>query len=466
MDKDIIIIGGGPGGYVAAIRAAQLGASVCVVEMDKMGGTCLNRGCIPTKALYRNAEILHTMERLDEFGIKSGEYTIDVEKIQQRKNGVVTQLRNGVEHLLKGNGIETIAGKAEFKDANTLIVKLQDGTEREITGKNIIIATGSVPTIPDIPGIHLKNVITTDVLLEFDHVPESMAVIGGGTVGVEFAGIFSAMGTKVSVVIKYPMVLRKLDTEMIKRLTATFKSKGIDIVGKVKVQRIEQKGDILSVVVLDEAGQEGCVDAETVLLSIGRRPLTEGLNLDRIGVDYDSKGIKYGESYQTNIKNIYAIGDVTGEWMLAHVASEQGIIAVESIMGVGGHRELGAVPNCVFSFPEIATTGLTEEELKEAGVDYKVGKFLFAANGKALSLGEKDGFVKIITTMDDQIIGVHILGAHASDLIHEGVLAINQKLKIKDILHTIHAHPTLGECFSEAAMAVNDISIHSAPKKK
>jgi dihydrolipoamide dehydrogenase len=203
-----------------------------------------------------------------------------------------------------------------------------------------------------------------------------------------------------------------------------------------------------------------------ILLSIGRRPLVSGLNLEGLGMDYDSKGIKVDENYETNVKSVYAIGDVTGGWMLAHVASEQGIITVEKILGRNEYSELGAIPNCVFSFPEIATTGMTEEEAKEAGMPYKVGKFMFAANGKALSLGEKEGFVKIIATMDDTIIGVHILGPHASDLIHEGVLAINKSMKVDDIIHTIHAHPTLGECFSEAAMAVKNMAIHGAPKRK
>ena len=466
MDKDIIIIGGGPGGYVAAIRAAQLGAEVCVVEMNKLGGTCLNRGCIPTKALYRNAEILHIMARLDEFGINNHEYSIDVEKVQKRKKTVVENLRDGVGQLLKANGVEVINGAASFKDSHTLVIQLPDGETREITGESIIIATGSIPTIPDIPGVNGPNVVTTDELLEFDHIPKRLAVIGGGTVGVEFAGIFQAMGSQVSIIIKYPLVLRKLDVEMIRRLTNSMKSHGIETVNNVRVKRIENNVANATIIVEHDEKGEIAIEADMILLSIGRRPLVSGLNLEGLGIDYDSKGIKVDENYETNVKSVYAIGDVTGGWMLAHVASEQGIITVEKILGRNEHSELGAIPNCVFSFPEIATTGMTEEEAKETGMPYKVGKFMFAANGKALSLGEKEGFVKIIATMDDTIIGVHILGPHASDLIHEGVLAINKSMKVDDIIHTIHAHPTLGECFSEAAMAVKNMAIHGAPKRK
>lgn len=464
MEKDIIVIGGGPAGYVAAIRAAQLGAAVCLIEKDKLGGTCLNRGCIPTKVLYRNAEILNTIKSIDEFGINISDYSIDVSKIQSRKQSVIDQLVSGVDQLLKANKVEVVAGAASFKDKNTVTVTMSDGNTREITSNNIIIATGSKPTAPPIPGANLEGIYTSEDILNFEDVPKSLTVIGGGVVGMELACIFNALGTKVTVLEYLPNILALIDTDIIKRLTVSLKKKGIEINTSVKVTNIE-KSDVGFIV--SGEGKKGTisVESEKVLLSAGRTPVYSGLNLETIGVNFDRRGITVNSNCETSVPGIYAIGDVNGKIMLAHAASHQGIQAAERIMGIDKSHENGVVPSCVFIFPEIASAGITEDEAKAKEIPYKTSKFMFGANGKALALGEGEGFIKVISN-EDTILGVHIMGPHASDLIHEGTLAISTKLKIDDIINTVHAHPTLSEAFSEAVMGLKGEAIHIAPARK
>lgn len=460
MDKDLIVIGGGPGGYVAAIRAAQLGAKVALVEKDKLGGTCLNRGCIPTKALYRNAELLNTLKHIDEFGINVDSVKIDVEKIHCRKQGVVDQLVGGVAQLLKANKVEVLSGEASFIDKNTVKIHKTDGTESLLSAENIIIATGSEPSIPPIEGADLEGIYTSEDILNFESIPSSLAVIGGGVVGMELACIFNALGTKVTVIEFLPNILAQIDSDITKRLTVSLKKKGIDINVSTKVTKLEKSSD--GYVIYGE-GKKGeiKVEAEKVLISAGRTPSVKGLNLEGINVDFDRKGVKVDEGFQTNVSGIYAIGDVNGKIMLAHAASHQGIAVAEKIMGKGSAALSHIVPSCVFVFPEIASVGVTEDEVKNSGIAYKTSKFMFGANGKALALGEGEGFVKVIAnTSDDSIMGVHIMGPHASDLIHEAALAITNNLKIEQIKNTIHAHPTLSEAFSEAAMGILGQAIH------
>ena len=464
MDKDIIVIGGGPGGYVAAIRAAQLGASVCLIEKDALGGTCLNRGCIPTKALYRNAEILNTLKNIDEFGIKVDNYSFSVEKIQQRKNGVVNQLVNGIAQLIKANNVELINGTAEFVDKNTVKVSLSDGGSKEISAKNIIIATGSEPTLPPIPGSKLDGVVTSDQLLQFDKVPDRLIIVGGGVIGMEFACIFNAMGSNVTVVEFLPSILAPVDSDLTKRLNVSLKKKGIDILTSTKVTAIEKNGGALLVSVEGKKG-EIQIEADTVLIAVGRKPVFEGLDIDRIGIEYGKSGILVDERLRTNIDNIYAIGDVNGKIMLAHAASHQGIAAVEDIMGQVSTHE-APTPNCIFIFPEISSVGITEDEAKLKAIEYKTSKFLFGANGKALALGEGEGMVKVISDMNGTLLGVHIMGPHASDLIHEATLAITQKLNVEDIINMVHAHPTLSEAFAEACAGIVNEAIHMVPTKR
>ncbi|MBU3196578.1 dihydrolipoyl dehydrogenase [Clostridium algidicarnis] len=465
MDKDIIIIGGGPGGYVAAIRAAQLGLNVTVIEKDKLGGTCLNRGCIPTKALYRNAEILNILENIDEFGISVSDYSINVAKVQDRKNKVVHTLVSGVEQLLKANKVEVISGEATLKDKNTVTVKTADGVQ-DIRTKNIIIATGSVPYMPSIKGIEEKGVVTSDELLEFEEIPEELVVLGGGVIGLEFAGIFNAMKTKVKVIKASTTIFPSVDSDITKRYSAYLKKQGIEVQSSVDVKSIERQGEKL---VIKAEGKKGemSITADTILISKGRRANVKGLDIESIGIVMDKKGIRVDENLKTNIEGIYAIGDVNGISLLAHAASSQGVYAVEHIAGLTNKKYEAIIPDCIFVFPEIASVGVTEDEAKKRELEYNSSKFMFGANGKALSLGEGDGFIKILSLKeDDTIIGVHIMGPHASDLIHEGALAINNKLGVEDIKKTVHAHPTLSESFYEAALGLKKEAIHIAPPRK
>lgn len=465
MDKDIIIIGGGPGGYVAAIRAAQLGLNVTVIEKDKLGGTCLNRGCIPTKALYRNAEILNILENIDEFGINISDYSINVAKVQDRKNKIVHTLVSGVEQLLKANKVEVISGEATLKDKNTVTVKTADGVH-DITTKNIIIATGSVPYMPKIKGIEEKGVVTSDELLEFEEIPEELVVLGGGVIGLEFAGIFNAMKTKVKVIKASTTMFPSVDSDITKRYSAYLKKQGIEVQSSVDVKSIERQGEKL---VIKAEGKKGemSITADTILISKGRRANVKGLDIESLGIVMDKKGIRVDENLKTNIEGVYAIGDVNGISLLAHAASHQGVYAAEHIAGLTNKKYEAIIPDCIFVFPEIASVGVTEDEAKKRELEYNTSKFMFGANGKALSLGEGDGFIKILSLKeDDTIIGVHIMGPHASDLIHEGALAINNKLSVEDIKGTVHAHPTLSEAFYEAALGLKKEAIHIAPPRK
>jgi len=463
MNKDVIVIGGGPGGYVAAIRAAQLGSDVCLVERDRVGGTCLNRGCIPTKALWRNAEILNTLKNIKEFGINIDGYSINVEEVQNRKQRVIDQLVSGVEQLLKANKIEVINGTASLKDKNTVTITLSDGSTKEVTGKNIIIATGSKSSNPPIEGNDIEGIFSSDDILNFKEIPPRLTIIGGGVIGMEFAGIFAAMGSAVTVIDLFS-ILNRVDSDIVKRFSVSVKKKGIELNPNCKIDKIEKRNDLYYVLCENKKGKFE-VESEALLIATGRTPHTEGLNLEKVGIEFNRKAIMVDANYETNIKDIYAIGDVNGKIMLAHAASHQGIHVAERIHGHEFNQE-SPIPSCIFVFPEIATVGITEDEAKEQGMEYKTSKFMFGANGKALSLGESEGFVKVMSNMQEEIIGVHIMGPHASDLIHEGTLAISAKLKIDDIKNTIHAHPTLSEAFHEAVCGLKGEAIHLVQSKR
>jgi dihydrolipoamide dehydrogenase len=462
MNKDVIVIGGGPGGYVAAIKASQLGSNVCLIEKDKLGGTCLNRGCIPTKALWRNAEILNTLKHINEFGIEIDGFNINVEAIQNRKQKVVDQLVSGIEQLLKANKIEVINGTASLKDKNTVVLALSDGSVKELTGKSIIIATGSKTTLPPIEGANLEGILTSDEILSFKEIPNRLAIIGGGVIALEFAGIFAAMGSAVTVVNR-SNILKRVDSDIVKRFSVSLKKKGIELITDCSIDKIEKRNELFYVLGENKKGKFE-IEAESLLIATGRDPVLEGINLDGLGIEYSKRGIKVDASYETNIKGIYAIGDVNGKVMLAHAASHQGITVAEKIHGIESSSN-SPVPDCIFVFPEISSVGMTEEDAKEQGISYNVSKFMFGANGKALSLGEGEGFVKVLSNEKEEIIGVHIMGPHASDLIHEGTLAVSTKLKIDDIKNTIHAHPTLSEAFHEAVCGLKGEAIHMVQPK-
>ncbi len=458
--KDLVIIGGGPGGYVAAIRARQLGMEVTLVEQDKMGGTCLNRGCIPTKAYYKNAEVLRTMSRLDDYNVQAIGVQFNMAAAKQRKDNIVNNLVTGVESLLKSNGVEIIRAQASIQDASTVIAG-----EQAIKCRKILIASGSESADLPIAGMNLAGVVKSEEILEIEQIPERLVVIGGGVVGLEFACIFNSFGSQVSVLEYAPNILNLLDSELIKRMNVFLKRQGIDIYTSTQVQGIQAIDNRLMV---SAEGKKGPVnkEADMVLVAAGRRASTQGLHLNELGISNDRGFIKVDDNFETNIKGIYAIGDVIGGQMLAHVASEEGIVAVERMAGMDSQVHYHAVPGCIFTFPEIAAVGMSEDEARLQGIAYQVGKFQFAANGKAMTLGETDGLVKVIADQDDTIIGVHILGPHASDLILEATLMVKNRMKIEDVKGTIHPHPTLGESIQEAIADLKSEAIHLLPKKK
>lgn len=468
MTKSIAVIGAGPGGYEAAIRGAQLGAKVYLIENDRIGGTCLNRGCIPTKTYFRNAEIMNSLRRSREFGITVGDYYLDGKALKERKDNVVNQLVKGIEQLISSYGnIELIYGKGSLKDNKTVIVEMKDGGIREISVDNIVIATGSKATMTETKGVDLEGVIISDDLLEMEEIPESLIVIGGGVIGLEFASIYQELGSRVTLLAS--RILKDIDKELTKRLPLYFRKHGMEVYVDIRAKEIVKEGDKLKVIArYKKKDGEIEVTGDKVLIASGRGPVTEGLNLDGVGIEYSEKGIKVDDNFETTVKGIYAIGDVNSVGIqLAHVASNQGIYVMERIMGLDPDINFNIIPNCVFSFPEVAYVGLTEEMIKEKGIEYNVSKFLFAANGKALSMGEEEGFVKVFSTKDNNnILGITIVGPHANDLIHEGALAMANGLGVESIARTIHAHPTLSEAFMEAIHGLENKAIHIAPKRR
>ncbi|MCF8009814.1 MAG: dihydrolipoyl dehydrogenase [Clostridiales bacterium] len=455
MDFDIAVIGGGPGGYVAAIRAAQLGAKVAVIEKDELGGTCLNRGCIPTKSLLASAEKLDDVKKAAEFGIEVEEPKINMRKVQERKNDVVKKLVGGINQLFKKNKVEYIKGTAKVSSPNEIVCSGEE--TKTITCSNIIIAAGSKPALIKSLGYNGKTVITSEEALQLEKIPESLLVIGAGVIGCEFASFYNSMGTKVTMIEAMPNVLPMLDKEFSRRMQTLLKKK-IDLKTKTMIKNISETGEGIEAEL--DSGEK--IKAEKGLISIGRSLNTSGLGLEEAGIKIEENGtILVNDSMQTNVEGIYAVGDITGKMQLAHVASMQGIIAAENIMGKEKKMNYNAVPSCIFTSPEIGSVGITTEEAKEKGVPVKTGKFNFMANGKALSMGEGEGVVKIISHREnDTVLGVHIMGPHASDLIAEAALAVNKSLTVEDVINTIHAHPTLAESVMEAAEAVHGMCIH------
>jgi dihydrolipoamide dehydrogenase len=454
-EKDIVIIGGGPAGYVAAIHASHLGAKVALVEKDKLGGTCLNRGCIPTKALVNSVEVLLEARRANEFGIELGNIKTNFQKIMARKGRIVDELVSGVEQLMKANKISVYRGVGRILSPHLIRVN-----GKEIAIKKLIIATGSESALLPIPGLELPGVLTTDDILELNELPESLVVIGGSYVGVEFATIFSALGTRVTIVEKLPSLLETVDEEISRRFAQMLPKRGIEVKTGAAVKAIRKEGAVLRVVWDTPEGEQG-VEGQMVLMATGRLPYTRGLGLSKLGVRMDGRAIVVNERLETNIGDIYAIGDVTGRRMLAHVASYEGEVAVENALGHSRQADYRAVPVCIFTHPEIASVGITEREARDASLRYKVSKFPLTACSRAVTMGKTVGMVKMICNADDgRVLGMHIMAPHASDLIAEGVLAMRLGATAEDIAHTIHAHPTLSEAVREAAMGQLYGSIH------
>ena len=464
----LIIIGAGPGGYETALLAAERGVDVTLIESSRPGGTCLNEGCIPTKAFCRSAEILEEMKVAPAFGV-SPEMSagFDFVTAAARKNAVVGQLREGLSSMLSRPGIRLVHGKASFVDRHTVAVTpLQDGNSgvRYFEADHIVVATGSVPAILPVPGAGLEGVVTSRELLDIDHVPERLCIIGAGVIGLEFASIFRSFGSEVTVVEYCSEILPRFDKDIAKRLRQSLAKRGISFFMGAQVQGISEiheghsdsgqgpaghdlAGKRSLSVAFVRKGAEERVEADTVLMAVGRRPAVDSLNLDEIGVEYDAKGIKVNGFMQTNIPDVYAVGDITGGYMLAHAATMQGVKALDHIMGIEDGIDLSVMPAAVFTMPEAASVGMTEEDCKAAGIVCSCRKSFFRSNGKALCLGEADGMCKIITDSDGRLLGCHMFGPHASDLIHEATAFITMKARLQDMRSMVHVHPSLSEIF-------------------
>jgi dihydrolipoamide dehydrogenase len=456
---DVVIIGGGPGGYVAAIRAAQLGLKTALVERDRVGGVCLNWGCIPTKALIRNADIVNAVKQGDYWGISFEGIRFDYSRAHARSREVVDRLVRGVEFLLKRHGVEVLAGEGFVAERNRVVVRPEG---RELETKNIIVATGGSPRT--LPGLQPdgRRVLTSYHALNLQELPRSMVIVGGGAVGVEFAYIFSAYGVEVTVVEMLPRLVPQEDEEVSAELERAFKKQGIKVMTGTRVEGAEVTD---SGVTLQLSGPEGrsSLAAEQVLLGIGIVPNTAGLGLEEVGVELDRGWVKIDERMRTNVPGIWAIGDVTGKLALAHVASHQGIVAVETIAGLNPPpiKSYADMPRCTYCNPQVASVGLTEAQAREAGYQVRVGKFPFRANGKALGLGEAEGFVKIVSDADyGEVLGIHMVGPEVTELISEGVVGRLLEGTPKEFGWAVHPHPTLSEAVKEAALAVYGEAIH------
>lgn len=448
---DVVVVGGGPGGYVSAIRLAQLGKKCALIEKDQIGGTCLNRGCIPTKALLQSADVYRTVRDASIYGVSAGPAGFDYAKIAARKTSVVDRLRRGVAALEKKNGVEVITGTASFKDAHTLIV----GGD-EIEAKDIVIATGSAPARVPIPGIDGPNVVDSDVVLSWTECPKSVVIIGGGVIGIEFATLFAALDVKVTVIEMLPEILPPIDAEVAVMMRKELTKRGVDIFVGAKVEKIEP-----GVTVHFTQGEAKSVTAEYCIVAIGRRPVTDGLNLEATGVATNRGFVVVDEYLQTNVPGIYAIGDVTGKIQLAHVASAQGLVAADNIAGRSKKMNYGIVPSCVYTEPEIASIGLTEAQVKDKGFSYKVGRFATAGNGRSMIMGETAGTVKIIVEeKTGELLGCHIMAPRATDMIGEIATAMRAEGTIEELCDTIHAHPTVSEMIMEAAHDAQGHCIH------
>ncbi|ABO49148.1 dihydrolipoamide dehydrogenase [Desulforamulus reducens MI-1] len=457
MTYKAVVIGGGPGGYVAAIRIAQLGGKVAVVEKDRLGGTCLNRGCIPTKSLIAAVDKLKAVEEAAAFGIEVGQPMINFSKVQARKSEVVEKLVGGINFLFNKNKVELFNGTAKIKAPGVVEVE-NNGETQKLQCENIVIATGSSPALIKALGYNGNTIITSEEALQLTEIPRSLLIIGAGVIGCEFAHIYGSMGTEITMVEAAPSILSLQDKDISRRMQTIFKKKKFNIKTNVTIKKIEEVDNGIQA----ELENGDIIKAEKALISIGRILNTKNLGLAEAGIECGERGqILVNDQMQTNIKGFYAIGDVISKYQLAHVASAQGIVAAENIMGIESTMNYSAVPSCIFTSPEIGSVGMTEQQAKDQEIPVKTGKFNFMANGKALSIGEGEGFVKIVTHKEtDVILGVHIIGPHASDLIAEATLAVKNKLTAKELASTIHAHPTLAEAIMEAAENVHGLSIH------
>ncbi len=468
---DVVILGGGTGGYVAAIRASQLGLKTAVVEARNLGGTCLHRGCIPSKALLRSAEVFATAKNGEEFGVQATEVTLDYLKVHERKNNIVTQLHNGVKGLMKKGKIDVFEGFGRILGPSifspmpgAISVEYKDGKENDILiPQNVVIATGSHPR--SLPGLDFdgEKVLSSDDAVNLTELPESIIIVGGGVIGVEWASMFSDFGVEVTVLEYADRLVPTEDRDISKEMLKQLKKKGVNVLTEAKVMADTlEKGDQVTIKA-DYKGEQKAFSAEKMLVSVGRGPNTDDIGLQNTTIKTDRGFILTNEAFQTEESHIYAIGDVIGGLQLAHVASHEGIKAIEHISGKKVEAiDYSLIPRCIYTRPEASAVGLTEAEAKDKGFDIKIGKFSFKAIGKALVYGESDGFVKVIADKEtDDILGVHMFGPHVTDLISEAALARVLDATPWEVAETIHPHPTLSEIMGEATLAVDGKAIHS-----
>ena len=460
---DVTVIGGGPGGYVCAIRLSQLGLKTACIEFrGSLGGTCLNVGCIPSKNLLNFSENFHKAKNFTNIGIEVGEVKLNLSKMMKNKDKAVADLTKGIEFLFKKNKVTYFKGKGSFKSSNEISI-LADNKETVIQTDKTIISTGSEPV--SIPGIDFdeEKILSSTGALSISKLPKKMIIVGGGYIGLEMGSVWSRLGTQVEVVEYLDHITPGMDKEISKEFEKILKKQGIKFHLNTKVEKINKNQNGVSISTLDKSNKKNIIEADVVLISVGRRPFTKYLNLEKIGVQTDKKGmVKVNKSFETNIKNIYAIGDVIDGPMLAHKAEEEGIAVAEIIAGQSGHVNYDVIPGVIYTSPEVAYVGKTEEQLKVNKTNYKVGKFPFLANSRAKAINEPEGFVKILAdATTDKVLGVHIIGPHAGEMIAEMSVAMEFGASSEDIARTCHAHPTFSEAIKEAALSVDKRQIHS-----
>lgn len=463
-DVDVAVVGGGPGGYVAAIRAAQGGKSVLIIEENRLGGTCLNYGCIPTKALVSSVEVLEKIKHAESFGLEVENIKFSLENIMNRKNDVVNTLVSGVEHLMEVHEIVHLNGKAVVEDSNRLTVK-NKSVDATIKFEKLIIAAGSEPALPPINGADNGKILTSRELLELREIPSSLTIIGGGVIGMEFAFIYNALGAKVTVVEFLPQILNNMDADVAEVVRNSAVERGITILEGTKAASIKETLDGTMIVELNKEHQSEYVVSEKVAMAVGRRANLESLDLKTLGVELNEKsnGIKIDETMQTSNPNVYAIGDITNKVQLAHIASHQGIVAADNINGIKNEMSYDLVPSAVFTMPEVGTVGLSEKDAEIQNIKYIVGKFPLMANGKAQAMGETEGFVKLIANADTrEIIGGTIVGVHATDMLSTISNIIASEMILDEASHIIYAHPTTAESIHEALLSIDGKGIHFA----
>ena len=458
-----IVIGGGPGGYVCAIRLAQLGIkTACIESRGTLGGTCLNIGCIPSKSLLNLSENFHKAKNFEKLGIETGEIKLNLEKMMKNKDKAVTVLTKGVEFLFKKNKVTYFKGTGSFKNQKQISI-INNKEETTIETKNTIISTGSEPV--SLRGIEFdeEKILSSTGALSISKLPKKMIVVGGGYIGLEMGSVWSRLGTEVQVIEFLDHITPGMDKEISTEFMKILKKQGIKFELKTKVEKITKSKNGVIIETFSKEGKKNKFEADVVLISVGRKPYTKNLNLEKIGVELDKRGsIKVNKNFQTNIKNIYAIGDVIEGPMLAHKAEEEGIAVAELISNQSGHVNYDTIPSVVYTSPEVASIGKTEEQLKEKGINYKIGKFPFLANSRAKAIDESEGFVKILAdSTTDKVLGVHIIGQHAGEMIAEMSVAMEFGASSEDIARTCHAHPTFSEAIKEAALSVEKRQIHS-----